>query len=101
MEPFVQTDKSVKQEIELGIELLQVALGVRPMLSRAPSDKEWDEIFHFAEEQAIMGVLFGGVERLPAEQRPYMDLLMERPASSGPPSRPIGTASSSTVSCMK
>jgi len=63
--------------IDLSIELLQVALSVRPMLSRAPSDKEWDAIFRFAEEQAIMGVLFGGVERLPAEQRPYIDLLMD------------------------
>lgn len=61
----------------LELELLQVALGSRKELSRTPSPQEWDAIYRFAEEQAIVGVMFGGIERLPKHQVPYLDLLME------------------------
>jgi len=61
----------------LGIELLQVALGIRSELSRTPSDKEWDAIYQFAEEHAIEGVMLAGIERLPKHQLPSMEMLMD------------------------
>lgn len=59
------------------IELLQVALGIRNSLSRIPSDAEWDNIYKLAVRHAIVGVLYGGIERLPKEHRPHNGLLLE------------------------
>lgn len=61
---------------KLETELLQVALGIRPELSQIYNNEEWDACYEFAGKQAIVGVLFAGIERLPKQQRPYNDLLM-------------------------
>ena len=61
----------------LFFELLQVALGTREKLSRVPSATEWESLFEEAERQAVVGVIFGGLERLPAEQWPSLDLKLE------------------------
>ena len=58
-------------------ELIQVSLGTREKLSRVPSDAQWRVLFEEADRQAITGVLLHGIERLPKEQRPYIDLLLE------------------------
>lgn len=57
------------------IELLQVSVGTRDELSRGLTDSEWNEIYRLAESQGLIGILFGGIERLPKEQTPFMDLL--------------------------
>lgn len=59
------------------IELLQVALGIRQSLSHIPSDVEWGRVYKMAVRHRIIGVLYGGIERLPKEQRPHKDLLLE------------------------
>lgn len=59
------------------IELLQVALGIRNSLSRIPSDAEWDNIYKLAVRHGVVGVLYGGIERLPKEHRPHKRLLLE------------------------
>lgn len=61
----------------LEFELIQVAVGTRERLSRCPSAKEWNALYAFAEKQSLVGVMFGGIELLPADQRPPMELLME------------------------
>lgn len=55
---------------KLFFELLQVALGNRDRLSKAPSAEEWEEIYAESERQAITGILLHDIEKLPAEQRP-------------------------------
>lgn len=45
-------------------ELLQVALGNRERLSRTPSAAEWAEIYAVSEQQAVIGILLHGIERL-------------------------------------
>jgi len=47
----------------LFLELLQVSLGTRDMLSRVLSVQEWECILQEAERQAIVGVLTDGLER--------------------------------------
>ena len=42
-----------------------------------PSDAFWGELFEESFRQAITGVLLSGIERLPQEQRPPIDLLLE------------------------
>ena len=55
-------------------ELLQVALGRRDALSRVPTGEEWRWLQEEAKRQAVVGILFSGIERLPLEQRPDEDL---------------------------
>lgn len=62
---------------KLFIELLQVALGTRDKLSRVPSAREWESIYEEAEKQAIVGVLLDGLERLPEEQLPPLELKLQ------------------------
>ena len=50
-------------------ELIQVAIGRRVSLSRVPSAKDWSRLYALAEKQAVAGVCFCGVQRLPEEQR--------------------------------
>lgn len=61
----------------LFFELLQVALGNRQSLSRVPSQEGWNTLYEESERQAIAGVMLGGLEKLPKEQRPSLDLLLE------------------------
>lgn len=49
---------------KLFFELLQVALGNRERLSKAPSGEEWTEIYAESERQAVTGILLYGIERL-------------------------------------
>ena len=55
-------------------ELLQVSLGTRDRLSRVPSDAQWGELLEESLRQAVTGVLLSGIERLPQEQRPPIEL---------------------------
>lgn len=59
------------------IELLHVSLGTRDKLSCTPSDVEWSALFSEAQKQAIIGVMLGGLERLPKEQLPKQNLLLQ------------------------
>lgn len=61
----------------LFFELLKVALGNRKSLSRVPSDEEWTDLYNESERQAVTGILFHGIERLPAEQRPSRLFLLQ------------------------
>lgn len=58
-------------------ELLQLSLGTREQLSRAPSVTEWESILEEAQRQAVAGVLVSGIEKLPDEYRPPKVLLLQ------------------------
>ena len=60
----------------LFIELLQVSLGTRAQLTRVPSALEWEGLFEEAEKQALVGILTVGLDRLPNEQKPHKQLLL-------------------------
>jgi hypothetical protein len=62
---------------DLFIELLQVSLGIRDCLSRVPSTKEWGDLFDESAKQAVSGIAFEGVKKLPDSQRPPQMLLFE------------------------
>ena len=64
-------------EANLFIELLQVSLGARDSLTSVPSIQEWVGMLKEAQRQAIVGVLTVGLERLPQEQRPPQQLLLQ------------------------
>lgn len=60
----------------LFFELLQVAIGRKDSLSRVPSAQEWSALYGLAVKQALAGVCFCGVQRLPIEQHPPKALLL-------------------------
>lgn len=63
--------------MNLFFELLQIALGHMAKLSRVPTEEEWKDIYGMACKQAIVGVMFTGVERLPQQQRPPKQMIMK------------------------
>lgn len=78
MDNISRMDRQGGKEINLMlIELLQVVLGIRNSLSRIPSDDGWNDVYKQAARQGIVGVLYGGMERVPKEQRPHKELLLE------------------------
>lgn len=58
-------------------ELLQLSIGTREKLSRVPSVYEWEWIYDEAERQAVVGVLLDGLERLPDDQLPPLELKLQ------------------------
>ncbi len=52
----------------LFFELIQVTICRRDSLSRVPSTAEWSMLYGLAVKQAVAGVCFCGVQRLPKEQ---------------------------------
>ena len=65
-------------EMNLFFELIQVALGKRSVLSRTPSEREWQELFDMAEKQAVAGVAMAALEKLNEQgQKPPMELLYD------------------------
>lgn len=61
----------------LFFELLQIAIGNRAGMSHTPTAEEWKELYRMAVKQTLAGVLFPAIERLPAEQRPPRDVLLQ------------------------
>ena len=53
---------------KLFFELIQMAICHRDSLSRVPSTAEWSMLYGLAVKQAVAGVCFCGVQRLPKEQ---------------------------------
>lgn len=62
---------------QLFFELVRISLGTADGFCHNPSAEEWHEIYNEANRQALAGVLMEGVKRLPAEQRPPRQLLLD------------------------
>ena len=52
-------------------------MGTRDGLSRVPSAVEWGAMYDEAERQAIASLLLSGIERLPQEQLPPLDVKLQ------------------------
>ena len=53
--------------MSLFVELIQVALGTRTVLSRIPSDNDWRQIYDTAAKQSLVGIVLSGIEKLRAK----------------------------------
>jgi hypothetical protein len=62
--------------INLFFRLLRIAFGLSESFPEGVSEHNWQMIYEMAEEQSLLGVLFREVEKLPAEKRPGVDLLL-------------------------
>lgn len=56
----------------LFIELIQVSLLKRTLLSQTPSTTDWYQFFELAEKHTIIGICFCGLQKLPVEQAMYL-----------------------------
>ena len=62
-------------DVNMIIQLIQVAIGYRKQLSLVLSEKEWWQLYEQSKLQAVAGVCLAGVGKLPKEQWPPKDLL--------------------------
>ena len=56
-------------------ELLQIALGRDSSFRKTPSRGDWELVLKMARYQALVGVGYEGIRRLPQEQLPPLDIL--------------------------
>lgn len=56
--------------------LLQIATGKQTHLSHVLSDEEWKNIYNLAKKQALLGIAFEGVKKLPQGQWPTGDIVL-------------------------
>lgn len=61
----------------LFFQLLQISIGKQEQLESTPTQDEWTWLFTMAKKQSLAGICFTGVEKLPKEQSPGEDLIME------------------------
>lgn len=61
----------------LFFELIRVSLGRGDRLSMVPSASEWQYLYELSIQHALAGICYQGVVRLPSEQRPPADILMD------------------------
>ena len=59
------------------LELLHVSLSDKEELSANPSPKDWMLLYKESEKQAVLGIILGGIEKLPQDQRPSRELLLQ------------------------
>lgn len=58
-------------------ELLQVTVGTRDALSRAPSELEWQALYEEGLRHAVDSIVLEGIERIPKNQRPPKLILLQ------------------------
>lgn len=61
----------------LFLELLQISVGSRKSFSSVPLAEMWDALYDESEKQSVTGYMLAGIERLPKEQRPPHELLLQ------------------------
>lgn len=65
------------ESVQFLLELIQVTVGNREVLSKQPSNELWSEVFALASRHAIISPLLSGIEKLPELQRPPQGLLLK------------------------
>ena len=57
--------------------ILQSAIGENVRLTHSLSHDEWEEMFDLTKKQALLGLAFEGVKKLPKEQWPQGDIVLK------------------------
>ena len=56
-------------------EILQISVGNRKTFTRSLSADEWETVYYICELQAVLGIAFVGIQKLPEELLPPAELL--------------------------
>ena len=59
------------------MQLMRIALGNADRFDVSPTEKEWEDMLLMSAKQSVVGVAFTGVERLPKDQMPPLDVIMD------------------------
>ena len=62
---------------EIFFDLLQFSIGVKDDIPTSLKKADWQEIYAMGKKQAVLGVLFHGIQRLPKEVAPEPKLLLQ------------------------
>ena len=62
---------------DLFFALIRCGIGKEEMLPSIPTPEQWRELFDLSKKHTLAGITFNGIERLPQEQRPPKDLLLQ------------------------
>ena len=63
--------------IELFFALIRCGIGKENSLPYSPAPEEWRNLFEMAKKQTLVGITFAGIEKLPEEQRPPKNVLLQ------------------------
>ena len=61
---------------KLFFELIQVSVENRTCITKVPSTDEWNELHQKAKKQAIVGMIFYAISKLPKNQMPESKILL-------------------------
>lgn len=73
-------DKGMKDNcstIDIFFSLIRCGIGKERSLPQNPTPQQWQELFEMAKKQTLTGIAFAGVERLPADQRPPKEIILQ------------------------
>ena len=82
----LQTDKIQAEDnemkdncstIDIFFSLIRCGIGKERSLPQNPTPQQWQELFEMAKKQTLTGIAFAGVERLPADQRPPKEIILQ------------------------
>ena len=62
---------------ELFFALVRCGIGKEKTLPGTPTPSQWHELFETAKRQTLAGIAFAGIERLPSEQRPPKEIILQ------------------------
>ena len=74
---YSRTTEKDASIIELFFHLIRCGIGKQSALPCTPNAKQWNELFEIAKKQTLAGIAFAGIERLPQEQRPPKEILLQ------------------------
>ena len=63
--------------IELFFALIRCGIGKDNKLPYTPTGEDWNELFEIAKKQTMLGIAFAGIERIPQEQRPPRNIILQ------------------------
>ena len=63
--------------INIFFEIIQCGIGTRKQLSCVIPHSQWKEVYDLAGKQTLLGITFAGIEKLPTEQRPPKEILLQ------------------------
>lgn len=69
-------DKKLSQRERLFLRLVHISVSNGDSLGTIPTTSDWEYMFREAQQQALSGVLFSAVERLPPVERPPRHVLL-------------------------
>lgn len=77
MQKMAETSSVDKDTVQLFMALIRCGMGKSNELPSVPTAQQWGMLYDFACKQALQGIAFAGVERLPQDQRPPSELIFK------------------------